>query len=386
MNDTATTAASREYTEFVWRRLEEPLRLGGLELPWQAWLVLLFGVLGVALFYVVWMYVKDSKGIGVVWASVLGVLRLGVYAVLAIVFLLPARQTFVQTTSQGKVLVLFDVSDSMHTSDEIPTGAATEKLRTRMDQVLAFLGDKKVQFVTNLQTKNPLTTYRFGSRLDAEYLHFADGKVWTREEKEKPERDPETEKIIEPAVKPLHEDHWRAWLTPRDAYKEPLGGDDKDRKRLEKLAVANEKARKDGLHRGTNLGESILTALNREHGSRLQGIVIFTDGRNNEGGASSFRELESRAKAAKIPVFVVGVGEDRQRVRIAITELRLPLNIQPDDKFRAVADITGEGLAGQKLDVTLEITHVRTTRAKVKGKDGKLVDEDKEELLPIELI
>jgi hypothetical protein len=392
MNDTATTAASStsssEYTQFVWRRFEEPLRLGNWELPWQAWVVLLGAVLAVALFYVVWMYVKDSKGIGVIWASLLGFLRLCVYAVLALVFLLPAKQTFIKTTSQGKVLVLFDVSDSTQISDMLPTGRPNEKLTTRMEQVLDFIGDKKVSFIANLEKKNPVTVYRFGRVLDPDYIHFADGRNWSREEREKPARDPETNAIIEPEPSVLPEDYWRTFLTPRGAFKEGMGLSERDQKRLEALHRGNVKAVKDGLTRGTNLYESALAALTREHTSRIQGIILFTDGRNNEGGAAAFRALEERARLStpRIPIFVVGVGEDRQKVKININELRLPTSIQPDDKFRAVADVTGEGLAGQKLDVTLEVIHVRTVKTKTKGKDGKVVEQEKEELLPIEVI
>jgi hypothetical protein len=70
MNETtaAATANSNEYQQFVWRRLEEPLRLAGTELPWQVWLVILGVVMAVAFFYVAWMYLKDSHGVGPWWA------------------------------------------------------------------------------------------------------------------------------------------------------------------------------------------------------------------------------------------------------------------------------------------------------------------------------
>ena len=106
--------------------MREPLRVFNHDLPWQTWLIVLFGVLAVALFYVAWMYVKDSRGVGVVWASLLGFLRLGVYGILALVFLLPANQSFVETRSESKVLLLFDVSGSMSTSDELAAGSTAE--------------------------------------------------------------------------------------------------------------------------------------------------------------------------------------------------------------------------------------------------------------------
>ena len=60
-------------------------------------------------------------------------------------------------------------------------------------------------------------------------------------------------------------------------------------------------------------------------------------------------------------------------MKIEIVDLRLPPQIQPEDKFRTVAEITGEGLAGQKLDVTLEITHIRTVQGQDQGQ-GRQAD------------
>src|SRR5262245_11463852 len=114
MNDPAAAATSgTEYQQFVWRRLEEPLKLLNAELPWQVWLVLLGVVLAVAFFYVAWMYVKDSRGVGPFWAILLGLLRCSVYGILALVFLLPSRQTFLETRTESKVIVVLDVSGSM---------------------------------------------------------------------------------------------------------------------------------------------------------------------------------------------------------------------------------------------------------------------------------
>src|ERR1700722_13407794 len=185
MNDPVTTGGnSTHYSEFVWRRFEEPLRILNYELPWQMWIVVLGVVLATALFYVVWMYIKDSRGVGPWWASLLGLLRLGVYAVLALVFLLPAEQSYIETRSEAKVVAVWDVSASMGTSDELPAGPTDTKRMTRMDYVMDFLKDDKIAFMPNLERKNPIAIYRFGSTLDENYLHFAGGRVWTREEKE----------------------------------------------------------------------------------------------------------------------------------------------------------------------------------------------------------
>ena len=116
MNEANTTQS----TEFVWRRLTEPVRLFNHDLDPRLWLLLLVLVLGTAFFYVGWMYIRDNRSIGPVWASLLALLRSAVYAILAIVFLLPAEQTWEESRRQSKVELLFDTSLSMlHTIDDI---------------------------------------------------------------------------------------------------------------------------------------------------------------------------------------------------------------------------------------------------------------------------
>src|SRR5262249_48667063 len=88
-----------------------------------------------------------------------------------------------------------------------------------------------------------------------------------------------------------------------------------------------------------------------------------------------------------IPIFVVGIGEDRLKVKIEIVDVRAPQQIQPEDKFRVKAEITGEGKPAEKLDnVELEIKHIKTVKTKTKDKSGKVVETEKEEELPIERI
>jgi len=383
MNETATGVTP--YEEFVWRRLEEPLRLFGQDLPWQVWLIILAVVLAAALFYVVWMYRKDAVSVGPYWSALLGLLRTSVYVILAVVFLLPARQSYVETRSEGKVLLAFDVSASMQTSDQLPTGTPNEQLPTRMDRVLELLRDKKLDFLQALEQKNPVTAYRLGSRLDENYLHFASGRVWTREERENPPRDADGNLIL-PEVAVLPEVYWRNWLQPQPKRSEGVNLPRFEEIRLEKLGDLNARLLKEGLLRGTNLGDSLLGILNKEANNRIQGLILFSDGRNTEGSPNAFRELQARAKASNVPLFVVAVGEDRQKVKLEIVDIRAPQQLQPEDKFRVRGEITGEGLAGEKLDVTLELVHVKLTKVKEKDKDGKVVEREKEEPLPLELI
>ena len=210
MNDTITNSQVSE--KFVWRRLEEPLRMFGRDMPDYTWLVILGVVLAVALFYVVWMYIKDSKGVGPIWATLLGALRLSVYAILAVVFLLPARQRSTTTSTEGRVVVVWDVSDSLQTSDQQPTGAPNEKLETRMERVIAMATTKDGAFIGDLLKKNPVSMYRLGSRLDSSRL-LLNGEGMRLASVEATGRDEGKAQLLLEKP-PLNEQFWGMWLMP----------------------------------------------------------------------------------------------------------------------------------------------------------------------------
>ena len=59
--DTNTT----QETQFVFRRLEEALRLFGQEAnPYWFWILVLLVVVGLGFTYVAWMYKRDSQSVG----------------------------------------------------------------------------------------------------------------------------------------------------------------------------------------------------------------------------------------------------------------------------------------------------------------------------------
>lgn len=367
MNEANNTST---YQELVWRRLSEPLTVRGHDLPSWVWLVVLGAVLLAGFVYIGWMYVRDSRGVGSWWAIFLGTLRACVYVLLAGVFLLPAKQTWEETRVRGKVLVLVDSSASMtKVIDDIPSGTSGDKPRTRQDKVLAFLAKDDNKFFTDLAAKNPTSLFRFASRLDENYLLFTDGRNWTREEREehirKADRDTEL-----PEAKPLPREYLQAWLNPGTKVEAPVEWGETEQIRLQKLDDMTQKLGEAGFFSGTNLGSAALSLINRELNGRVQGIVIVTDGRSTEGSPKMFGDIETRAKSARIPIFVVGVGQERPQVKIDIVDLRVPEQVQPEDKFRAVVELQGEGLPDKPVKVFLDITHT------MKDKNGKDVDLD----------
>ena len=118
-------------TQFVLRRLEEALRVFGkqVEARWF-WAFVLGVILLVGFAYVIAMYRRDSRSVGVLCATFLGILRCLVYLILGAVFLLPAWQTWEKTETHSKVVLAIDVSESMRSRSSTPSGtASTLKLR-----------------------------------------------------------------------------------------------------------------------------------------------------------------------------------------------------------------------------------------------------------------
>lgn len=159
--------------------------------PAFTWWVVLVPLLVAALFYVVLMYLRDAQSIHPAWAAFLGLLRCSVYAILAFVFLLPGCQTLDQTEIFPRVLVLFDVSGSMKTKDDLlEPGQNPKTLLTRQDKVWNVWSgnvgpDKKERppFLERLLEKSPFTAYRFGSIADEAMLTRVDKEsTWTRDE------------------------------------------------------------------------------------------------------------------------------------------------------------------------------------------------------------
>lgn len=363
----------QEGKEFLFRRFQDPILLGGKEYNLGVWwLGVLVPLLVVGLVYVVWMYVRDGVTIGWAWATFLGALRCTVYALLAIVFLLPSFQEWEETRTESKVAVVFDVSGSMlFTRDEIPTPETPlDKLPSRQDNVLSFLADEKVAFFKRLHEKNPVTAYRFGRHLDEVYLVLdKSGQLWSHEAWENRQRgSEEAAQAARPIQMPVN-DFMRGWLKPDLNPDIPESLPDKEREEFLK--------RLDNLRRlcgATNVGTPNRKVFDREKNNLVQGIVVFTDGRNTEGSTEPLKALIDDARKADppIPIFVVAVGEERERVKIEIADLRVPEQIRPEDRFRASIDLTGEGLVDKEVDVFLDIYRVSRKNADKDVPEGSI--------------
>ena len=369
------TAAEQE-TRFVFRRLEEAPPIGRDIEPAVFWLPILIPLVLLGFIYAGWMYLRESGSIGGLWASFLGLLRCTVYVLLAGVFLLPALQTWEKNEQHSKVLVLFDLSGSMNLSDEIPTEGKT--LASRLDQVAALLTaapqskdqEKAGDFLQRLLAKNPVTFYGFGGRLDEEFRELRPGQsltppellAWLRLDVkqwvldglsaagQQKVRDSDGFDADKPATAAWAGD----WLRPAEGltFENP---DDQALFTRKRTDLPKRLELRQQVLAATNYGDSLLTMLTRESNNMIAGIIVVGDGKNNQGSPSAFDEIRRRADFARVPIFAIAVGEEREQINIRLTDLQAPEQAPPDDKFIVRVHADGEGLADKEFEVLLDV-------------------------------
>lgn len=350
--------------------------------PMFTWWVILVPCLGVALFYVGMMYFKDCQTIHPAWATFLGLLRVGVYAILTLVFLLPALQYYEASFQGSKVVLAFDVSESMIKGiAEVPEEDQDPKtVANRQEKIIDWLAaaNEKETPIERMLRKSPVSIYRFGGTLDDKnVLHIKTldewkAKGWNREQWAKflkPEP-PEMSKELQ-----AEEDRIRDEETKIKEEEGSLkdGADSENVKALqlrrERLRLAQEKLEEKNktyraevslardLRGGTNIGRALQQIAELESGQFLQAIMLFSDGQSNLGTEDDVKTFQAKVQKAKTAVhlFTVGVGTFLPPVSLRIDELQGPKVARPDDKFPVRVPVIGTGLAERPFKVFLDL-------------------------------
>jgi hypothetical protein len=334
-------------TERYYKRLRDSVEMFGRTYDGTAWWWVLVPILTLGAFFVVWMYVKDSRSIRWYFAVPLGMARATVYGLLTYMFLLPTIQvthiwlprTPPMIEKHSRVVVLLDVSDSQATVSDDPKNLMGTDRKTRLQKVVEYLSDDNAAFLKKLIARNPVHVYRFASRLDNVVYSFKEYEVegddgvkrkqvrpfTTRRKKD----DPSQEEEVKYAR--WTEQDWANFATYTDFKAWALRGlSDEGRKLVvsgvgavkgigtdpgdvnwamdylardpkgdvEGLKLAADdamllKGNRDTMQaridvaraitQETNVPRSVEAALDAEKDNMLQGIVVFSDGRTTAG-------------------------------------------------------------------------------------------------------
>ena len=99
----------------------------------------------------------------------------------------------------------------------------------------------------------------------------------------------------------------------------------------------------------TRLGQALRDLIQKERGSSLSSIVIFSDGGQNAGiSPESVMEL---ARDAKAPIFTVGLGSDKQPKNVRVSDLIVPARAYPGDRYTVTGFLQARHMAGEVATV-----------------------------------
>jgi hypothetical protein len=279
---------------------EHLLELAGLPAGWGLLLGLL--ILAGLCVAVVQHYRHEAfQGASSRLRTILAGLRIAVLLLLAAVWLEPGVQTYTRQTVRARVAVLIDVSESMSVAD-VPNQDDTQTPSSRLDAVLHLLSDQDYDWLRRLAARNELHVYAFGRSIRAVTLPF------------QPEQHLATD---------------RADAVP-----------------LATLPVLHDDA--------TDVGDAIARVLADAGDQPIAAVVLLTDGGFNHG--LSVADAAALLRRSQAPAMAVGVGQELEPPRLAITAIDVPPTLLLDDPFELRVALAASGEL--RRPVRLEL-HVR---------------------------
>ncbi len=284
--------------------------LSRLQAYTERWHYLVLGVICAAIVaFAVWMYRRDTvelrRGVG----ALLLVLRLAALVGLLAFYMHLEKRSEQKVVHNSRVLVLVDTSLSMGLHDA--TGSAVPASPNRLQQVVEVLDDGK--WLDSLRARHDVQLARFDAdmnRIASLGKLPAPGSALAKQ--------PADEQAPAAGAAPAATD-WQAALTPQGTE--------------------------------TRLGQSLRTLITDERTTPVSAIVVFTDGGQNAGVDPSV--AIAAARDAKIPIYTVGIGSDRQPANVRVSDLVAPARAYPGDSFKITGYLQSEGLADRTVSVEL---------------------------------
>jgi hypothetical protein len=284
-------AADAIRTTFEWGRIQS-------NTDW----ILPIGVCIAILLFVRYMYRRDSVELRPGWGLLLTALRTATFLGLLILYLQPHLRSEREEVRNSRVLVLADTSLSMGTAD----GEATKStgMASRSQQLAAAL--KESNFLDQLRKLHDVVVFPFSDDLKRDHVVTL------------------AKKASEEAVAELGEQTTAARPTDWSKLLAPTGVE-------------------------TRLGQALRQVIQEERGSPVSGIIVFSDGGQNAGIPPE--SAVALAKEAKIPIFTVGLGSDRQPTNVAVCDLAAPVRAYPGDHYTVTGYLQAQGMAGKVVTV-----------------------------------
>lgn len=129
----------------------------------------------------------------------------------------------------------------------------------------------------------------------------------------------------------------------------------------------------------SRLGDTLLYVMSKPSSSPLQGIITYTDGQITQGRTLS--EATSQAKRKGIPLYFIGLGDDRPQPSLNLDSLLAEDQIYPGDIANFQASLNASNLPGESIKVEL----LRNGKM-VAEKTVAISETDPTQSIPIQLI
>ena len=305
----------------------------------------------IALATLVWfLYRRDTVELPGRVRILLAALRCLALAGLVVFFLGVERRITKEVVHNSQVAVLVDVSQSMGLTD---SDAPNEQVgRSRLEQVAVALGDTTL--IRDLQNQHDVNVARFDQSVSPVVS---------------------LPKTSQPSVE------------KSGASAEGQGSLGRDGAPLRLVANNDDAApavdwKEELVPRGTQtrLGDALEEQLRLSRGAPLAGLVVISDGAQNAGVET--RAAIEAARAAKIPIYAIGVGSTKTRRNLAVSDLMVPTRAFPGDSVQVMGYLQSAGYEGQFVDVELRrrpaeelagtATSINSQRVQL-GADGEII-------------
>ena len=271
----------------------------------------------VILLFVRYLYRRDAVELHPALGWLLTALRTATFFGLLILFLQPHWRSEREIVRNSRALLLVDTSLSMGLTDGESSSSAGPV--SRAQQVAAALAE--TDLLARLREVHDVAVFQFGEDLKVDRvisldkLPRLDGPAGQAAESPASEAATDVESS-RTADAPLD---WNKLLAP----------------------VGVE----------TRLGQALRQLIQTQHDAPVSGIVVFSDGGQN-AGISPEAAIEL-AQEAKIPIFTVGLGSDRQPTNVAVCDLAAPARAYPGDRYTVTGYVQAQGMAGRVVTVRL---------------------------------
>lgn len=319
--------------------------LSGLQSSGWSFIVVCAALFAVTMFVLLRKY--EARLVRPTVSRMLLTLRLLVLGLLAAVLLQPILTKSWDVDRQSRLIIGFDVSESMETADR--HASPVEKLRWA--QALGMLGNS----ATESLLQDWLRSFEDGQQPD---WSGDDGDAQLGQIREQHvqgvfaeiEKMPRTEfvrRLLTSSPNRLLEqleDVRPVDLRVFGAEQQSVSGD-----QLNDLLKSDRKEIRPGATDAVNL---LSTAIAEADSSEIEGIVLFTDGRQTEKGDASAEA--TRLESLGIPVYCIPIGSRLSPRDLSIASLEVPQTVFLEDTARVRVTITSTGYSGEEVIVNLK--------------------------------